>query len=49
MNIRHYIYFLIFLSITLIFVACSSGGGSSSSIDNSSNWGELIWDQDNWA
>ena len=36
-------------SLTLIFAACGSGGGSDTPAPDSSNWDELVWDQDNWA
>jgi hypothetical protein len=44
----------IFLSVTLaaLVSACGGGGGGSSSSSppaTSSDWGTMVWDQDNWS
>jgi len=43
-------YSLVLLGI-LMMTACGGGSGSSSGggSSNSSNWDQMVWDQNNWA
>ncbi len=48
--IRRFGLWTLLLLATIALAGCgssSSGGGGSG--DPSSNWGEMIWDEDNWA
>jgi hypothetical protein len=36
------------IGISLALAACSDGGASSSSSQESGNWDELQWDEGNW-
>ena len=42
---RWMLIFLFFLSLAVV----SCGGGSGGDTQPSSNWDEMVWDQDNWA
>ncbi len=41
------------LTLAVLVTACGGGGGGSSSSSSpatgSSDWGTMVWDQDNWS
>lgn len=47
------IFFAVFMpTILLLLSACGGGGGGTTPQQvnpGASNWGEMVWDQDNWG
>ena len=44
-----YLKAILFLTVVLLGGCSNGGGGGSNNTNPSSNWDEMVWDQDNWA
>jgi hypothetical protein len=49
MVLRKLLLFLMAFGMLVTLMAACGGGGGGGGGDGSSNWDELVWDQDDWA
>ena len=50
MEIRKYAYLTVSLLMLLLLTVCGGGGGGGAEPPGtSSNWDQMVWDQDKWG